>query len=190
MYTKTADEMRQIYVKRAEDDHNAEHRYTPEAERPVFDRDAAVSMALKAVPAGSEDTFWYGWRYCPETSIKTLQRFHHVDFNDAAFMRNDFGGTMFVTYAQDAGGHMVPLMISMFADNESTRTWDLHNAGIVSAFGDTFDTAERRRIVDGDKGLFGSIMRHLNNGGFAVLCFYHRQECVLKNSRQRASFTT
>jgi hypothetical protein len=114
--------------------HNVEHKDRPEGQRPVFDRAPAVAVALKAVPAGSEDTYWYGWSYCPATSFETFQRYHAVDFNDndAAFMRNEYVGTMFVTYTQDAGGNMVPLMISNFADNESGRTRDVHNAGVVT----------------------------------------------------------
>jgi hypothetical protein len=89
MMTKTADEMRGIHVKRAEDDHEAEHRHKPQADRPVFDRAAAEAMALKAVPADSQETFFYAWAYCPDTTVKTLPKNHDVDVSDGAFMRHE-----------------------------------------------------------------------------------------------------
>ena len=148
----------------------------------VFDLPAAIEAAAKAVRDGGR--YMYGISYAPSTTLQTFMHFHVVDFNDACHLHSKTNGMMFVTNTLDTDHHIVPIMYSIFLDNERQATWDLHNDAIDEAYTKAaFDTVKRRRIIDGDKGEIASMTSHLTLGNWFA-CSMHLAKRVSTNVGQ------
>jgi hypothetical protein len=163
--------MREIYVQRQKADHNAANKSLLPGLRRVFDEAAAV-LRSEEIPLSGQ--FAYSWSYSSSTSIATIKEYHAVDLNDACAMWGDMGGVMLVTVASDAVHHTTSQAYSIFYNVEREVTWDHHNDFLDSVYGEDWDTEDRRRISDLDKGLWNSMKKHCTKGGKPFACLYHR----------------
>lgn len=181
-----SDELIDMLVNKLKKEHKSAQKYLPEDERTTFDKALTTEEVTARVLKGEEEadvpegeaSYLVGWAVIPQSALNTpLKNLPSQDFADAMHSKHDIGGAITNSVTLDSNRCLFPLCLSWSVHNESRKTWDQHNQKIADQFGLDYDTVDRRKIIDWDKGGVPSGRAFLKRGCI-VSCGNHRKPHV------------
>ena len=165
-------ELTDMLVQRKKSSHQTLQKTLIKAKRTPFDAVAARAEVSHKVIKGKK--YLVGWGVVFLPTLKAIDELIPVDFSDACHVKHTIGGTITNSVSIDSNHTILPLSYSWSVLNEGKKSWDEHNSLITESFGSSYDTNERRKIIDWDKGGVPSARAALEKGSI-FSCGNHRR---------------